>query len=276
MTPAQLLALAANIAKQADKASAKFERALSQVIKQTERRLVTVITTASQGASDAIIKGHNATRTKAEIREALKKGGFDALVEAATSAVFDQIATTVLMLRSETNTLASSGAMSARVAALRALAAQDLLNLGDQLALALWRATARGIFAESSTKQILADLAQIIDDTEAHIRTFYDTSVSIFGRQVEALQAGNDPDTLFVYLGPDDDKTRPFCHAHVGKVYDRAEIDKMDNGQLDNVFLTGGGYNCRHSWIELAKSSGLVDLHGTGARMPEVAARMAA
>lgn len=276
MTTADLIRLADRIAKKADEASATFARGLTLVVRNTERQLAKVIKDASEGASTAILKGRNASRTKIEIRNALEQAGYDGLIEDATGVPLDQMAKAVLALRVADKELATTDAFLARVEALKALYATDLLDMGQALANALWQATVRGIFGAQPVNKILEDLAAIIDDTEAHIRTLYDTSVSIFGRQVEALQAGNDPETLYVYLGPDDEKTRPFCHRHVGKVYARAEIDEMDNGQLDNVFLTGGGYNCRHGWIEVAKSSELTDLHGTGQRVPEIAQRMAA
>ena len=57
----------------------------------------------------------------------------------------------------------------------------------------------------------------------------------------------------YVYDGPDDKLTRPFCQElkrqmAKGKVWTRAEIDAMKNGQLADCFTTGGGYNCRHQW----------------------------
>lgn len=52
----------------------------------------------------------------------------------------------------------------------------------------------------------------------------------------------------FEYRGPDDSANRPFCDKHVGKIYTREEIEKLDNGQTSNVMLTGGGYRCRHHW----------------------------
>jgi hypothetical protein len=60
---------------------------------------------------------------------------------------------------------------------------------------------------------------------------------------------------LFVYDGPSaaDPKIRPFCaalmsQAERGKVWTRAEINELDNGMLPNVFVTCGGFNCRHQW----------------------------
>ena len=53
------------------------------------------------------------------------------------------------------------------------------------------------------------------------------------------------------YYGPDDLVTRPFCRRLVesDRSYTRAQIDEMSNGMLPNVWITGGGWNCRHQWI---------------------------
>ena len=167
-----------------------------------------------------------------------------------------------------------SGAFDQRVAAIKALHELDLLDEGTSVSRTLWQAVTRGIFSARPVDRILTDLYDEIDASEAQIGTLYDTSVSIFGRQVEALQAGEDPDTPFLYAGPADQKTRPFCRFRVGKVFTRAAIDNMDNGQIDNVFLTGGGYNCRHTFLEVSKFSELHDYIGTDQRVPEIAAQL--
>ena len=95
--------------------------------------------------------------------------------------------------------------------------------------------------------------------------------MSVYGRQVEAIKSTGKPDELFAYMGPTDSKVRPFCLKHLGKVYTRAELEAMDNGQLPNPFLTGGGYNCRHQPVAISRFSELRDLHGTGERIPEIA-----
>lgn len=54
------------------------------------------------------------------------------------------------------------------------------------------------------------------------------------------------------FEGPKDKLTRPFCKRMLDKTKDRgltrAEIDALDNGQLPNVFMTAGGFRCRHQW----------------------------
>jgi hypothetical protein len=100
------------------------------------------------------------------------------------------------------------------------------------------------------------------------VQTLFDTQTSILGRQVEALATERlGPDQAFLYTGPVDGRTRDWCLQRVGKVYTRREIEQMDNGQLPNAFVTGGGYNCRHSFIAVA-SDELVSLAGMNVRAP--------
>ena len=128
----------------------------------------------------------------------------------------------------------------------------------------------RGAVSKRAARRLPQQIAQILEDAEARVQTLYDTAASIYGRQVEGEAAGDDPSTTFAYMGPVDAKTRDFCLRHVGKVYTRSQIDTLDNGQLSNVFLTGGGYNCRHVWQEVSKFSELYPLANTGERAPEI------
>jgi hypothetical protein len=59
-------------------------------------------------------------------------------------------------------------------------------------------------------------------------------------------------------------------------VYSRAVIDKMRNGQLPNVFVTRGGFNCRHLWRPVTDPR-LIALADTGQfASPEIAEQVAA
>lgn len=244
------------IARQAIRAGRAFEAELANVWLRTERNLRPLIQDASEGKPTAIIKAVRAAQTKIAIREALTRAGFDTLITSATDAPFDALVQRVLSARAIAGHVdAMTTAFDRRVQALKALYESSLLDEGDDVTKQLWQAMMRGIFGAQDVGSIVADLGDILDRTRPQIRTLYDTSISIFGRQVEALQAGNDPETPFLYQGPDDEKTRDFCQERVGKVFTRAEIDQMDNGQLDNAFLTGGGYNCRHQWMEVSKYS---------------------
>ncbi|MFB3777142.1 MAG: hypothetical protein ACE141_06000 [Bryobacteraceae bacterium] len=83
------------------------------------------------------------------------------------------------------------------------------------------------------------------------------TSMSTFYRMVADRGYGKIQEDLpeavlqFRYEGPHDRVTRPFCERLLksDRTYTREEIDRMDNGQIPNVFVTCGGFNCRHQWV---------------------------
>jgi hypothetical protein len=273
----KLIAAAHKTAETVDALGTRFADQLQMVLRRWERKLGPLVTTTAQSTTSRIVQPLIAAKTRAAIHDVLLDAGYNDLVAESYGSRLDRIVAAVLGGRevAEAGTRISN-AFDARIEAIKALHATDLLDEGSDVARELWQATLRGVFVQQPAERILADLYDVIDSSEAHIRTLYDTSISIFGRQVEALQAGDDPETPFAYFGPADDKTRPFCLLHVGKVYTRSQIDAMDNGQIDNVFLTGGGYNCRHTWIEVSAFSALTEIVGTGERIPEVAQQLEA
>lgn len=50
------------------------------------------------------------------------------------------------------------------------------------------------------------------------------------------------------YDGVRDEKNRPFCAEHIGKVYTLKELDELDNGahQPKPIHIWFGGWGCRH------------------------------
>ncbi len=132
--------------------------------------------------------------------------------------------------------------------ALKEIRFAELLQVGEDIAVQLWRITVDGVLGARPTLDLVDDVADLLDISARHARTVYDTAVSTFSRQVGQLGTSGEADEAFLYVGPDDEKTRAFCAARVDRVYSRAAIDAMDNGQLPNPMLTGGGYNCRHQF----------------------------
>lgn len=68
----------------------------------------------------------------------------------------------------------------------------------------------------------------------------------------------------FLYLGPDDSKCRPFCAAHVGRVYKAKDIARMNNGQGLEVRTFAGGYNCRHIWSPIGLEDAAAEGYAVG------------
>ena len=94
------------------------------------------------------------------------------------------------------------------------------------------------------------DIRQLREDfgsgIAANIETEVRTGVQGFNRTLTLAKAEEADLDLFIYLGPDDKITRPFCDARVGKIFTRKEIAQWDNGQGLPADIYLGGYNCRH------------------------------
>lgn len=138
---------------------------------------------------------------------------------------------------SVTDTLLGLVRNAAEIARQQALFSVGGLDLG-QLTEILARQTGKSIPQAAA----VADTAQ---------STFYRTIADQGFRKIEKARGGP---LRYKYYGPDDKLNRPFCRHLLaaqdeGKTYTRADIAAMDNRQLPNVFLTGGGYRCRHQWI---------------------------
>lgn len=52
----------------------------------------------------------------------------------------------------------------------------------------------------------------------------------------------------FKYDGALHANSRPFCKAHLGRIYTEAQIEQLNNGQGLSVRSSCGGYNCTHFW----------------------------
>ena len=252
-----------------DRLSATFARELAAVWRDAERALRQLL---NEAAAAGAAPGATALRGAVlldRVRRVLRDAGYDQLVTAAASTAVDALLTDALKGRTarEAGMFVQNG--QATMNALREIATVDLLQRGDEVATALWRSLAQHLFTTRPQRDILEDLADALDSDLAHVRTLFDTQVAIFNRQIEATATADDgPAQAFLYSGPVDDRTRDWCLERVGKVFTREEIDAMDNGQLPNAFLTGGGYNCRHVFMAV-ESQELKDLAGTGWRAPE-------
>ena len=115
--------------------------------------------------------------------------------------------------------------------------------------------------------QLVGAISMKLDTTVAQATTLADTALSMFYRTItdrgyRLVERGlpDSMDLLYRYGGPDDKITRTFCHKMLARtrteLLTRGQIGQLNNGQLPNVFLTCGGYNCRHQWIGVVKTGG--------------------
>lgn len=100
-------------------------------------------------------------------------------------------------------------------------------------------------------------LESLADDNDINVETLARTSLMTFYRTSSVIEARELGLELFWYSGPNDDATRPFCddvlNDRTPPIYTIEEILDMDNGQGLDVLVSGGGYNCRHTWDAISE-----------------------
>lgn len=262
-----LLSEAETLAAVTDAVTASYARELARVLRDLERQLAVLAVDALAGSKSAMARAVRAQQLRDQIKTALRLSGYPELTQKASGVALDALVAQVERLQGAAQIAAFTSNDFTRILALKELAKLNLLGQGDAVAFAVWRTFQYGLFSQRPIRDLLEDLSVTLDIEEHEARTFYDTTASIFTRQVESLKS--DEEDVYAFIGPVDKKIRPFCYAHVGKVYTRSEIDALDNGQMPNVFLSGGGFNCRHVFQAVSKVSELADLVGTNQRIPE-------
>lgn len=218
-----------------------------------------------------------ALRLRQDIAQALEQAGYHDLALRAVDAPLDRLATSVLRGAGGSDAVQLAAYDIDALAAMKEIRFAELLLVGEDVAMQLWRITLDGVLGTRPVVDLVEDLSDILDISAKQARTIYDTAVSTFSRQVAQIGTTGEPDEAFLYVGPDDVKTREFCAEHVDRVWSRAAIDAMDNGQLPNVMMSGGGYNCRHQFRRVsAIDVELLALVDTGTRFQDRNAEVAA
>ncbi len=199
----------------------------------------------------------------AMFQKAMKEAGYDRLALAFVNQFPGQLP--LLNKTLATISRAMGGAISAGAtlspADLDALANSQRLTLeslrqtvAEVARLAKQRALAR--YNGLRPSQLERILEKTFNNTSGQARTLAATGMAVWYRQATALalkKVEKETPLLYAYDGPDDRLTRDFCHGlkrdqAQGKTWSKKQIDAMDNGQLPNVFESGGGFNCRHQW----------------------------
>lgn len=255
----RIQALGNSLASVADSLSASFARELARVLAAVERSLLPLLQTPT---STAKAQATRQITLRRELRAVLEKAGYDALVRRAS---VEAVGGLLEEFRAARGVGALGRVSATRLAALARTFELDLLGLGDQAAHQLWRAAVLAIYSDAPQATLLQQLANVLEKSFGQIQTLFDTQTSVIGRQIEKVLTDGRDDQAFLYVGPVDSRTREWCLEHVGLVFTRDAIDRLDNGQLPNVFLSGGGYNCRHSFLAVSDPQ-LVRLADTGQR----------
>lgn len=201
---------------------------------------------------------NNAIVVRAQVLELLRTEGAPVAMTIAEQQS-QAAATEALQKRTKKNEreIAPGAAVTTEPEALAAARATTSGMIGDidpvwrdaaeQIRQAIDRAVSTGLplrdlVAEVRDRlRITRDQSQVV--VEAAIRGAV-TQATVMSAE-RAGQAAGEP-MGYLYDGPHDQKTRPFCLEVIGKVYTLAALKTLDNGQGLPVQSHRGGYRCRH------------------------------
>ena len=124
---------------------------------------------------------------------------------------------------------------------------ESLLSQLDNMAQIIKKEVVRGIISGVGREGVLSAVRGQGSLSDRQLKTLIDTSMNEYSRSVTKLMMDDMPDnTLYVYIGALDEKTRPFCieQMKAGK----QTLSQIQSNFGRSVLTSGGGYNCRHKW----------------------------
>lgn len=249
---AESRAVAAKRVKSIDDDVSAFAKAMRGIAKQWKAELVDLV--ARPGTIENARQIDRIAELQAQVREQLNLLGYERLSRDFVTKSFAEstslAADAVHAAGEEAVDLAMKAIPTQALSVLRSLNLSEMGDIGTNTINSIVGGVVRNAIAGESKRKIIADIQDGADKFANHAATYADTALSVYDRTVhEAVFRAVGIDR-FILEGPKDVKNRQWCADHVGKVYTRAEIDKMDNGtKLMPVWKYAGGWNCRHVWV---------------------------
>lgn len=121
----------------------------------------------------------------------------------------------------------------------------DIATIGEEAAAELRTFIVDAV--RSGVEPDLDALTAKLDGAAARALTLMDTGIASFDREVMTQQATEAGVVWFLYDGPSDDLTRPYCAERVGKRFTLESLDRVPNDTGPNPpSRYCGGWNCRH------------------------------
>ena len=108
----------------------------------------------------------------------------------------------------------------------------------------------KGALGGVSEAGIFQAIQQQAGLSNRQMRTLVTTGLTNYSRSVGKIMMDNSPPTTrFRYVGAIDDRTRDICL----RLWSMGEMTQKQIEALGgNYLIEGGGFNCRHEWVEIA------------------------
>lgn len=256
-----------------DEAVAEFLRSLNLALGRLNTRMQRYIGDFEGGARLAT-SGRNLARAvnaQVEIEEMLLEAGYRRSTDRLMRSYDAMAAMTQNGLRAAGIDARFTDTDVRALQALRDLDVSRWEAVGGDLVSTLHSSLMDAVVSGSTVKELERAIElSLVDEPPiaGRAKTLANTLTQSFDRAVTNRKAQSAGITTFVYLGPNDDVTRPFCAALLSgegdaefnipavdgdpPIYSDADIAGMDNGTALPVFQFAGGYNCRHRFRPIA------------------------
>jgi len=248
--PEPLKAVAASseaLALLIDGISESFRDDLAEIAEGLAASLGVVLEQAAEGGTfTAEAEALSRAIAAGDLSVLLDEAGFTAAID----GLMEQYST---VLAGAVDTFEAAGlprsALSLDLSLLESLAAREesrWLLYGDDMALVAKRAILGSVFEgttlSDTVDMIVEQMGATLADATRDARTF----VNGYARNVQSHIAEVAGLKHFLYVGPLDKITRPFCRPLVGKVLTEKQVGELRNGQIEPVITYAGGFSCRH------------------------------
>jgi hypothetical protein len=190
-------------------------------------------------------------QVRADVRNILLGAGFYDAVNAVVNEGYQDAIDNVydLYAKSSDGDLLLGETELEELNRLKQLDAEEYNKFADDYILSLTRTivgvTGDAVGFDLALEEMRKRVDTLGNKTRAWITTGINSVYTVAGVMF-AIEVGA---TKFRYVGPLDDKTRPFCREHLNEVRTIDDWNTLDNGQILPVSVYKGGFNCRHSLV---------------------------
>lgn len=244
----------ADVAGLTDAAVEQLRRDLTRQVERTRRDLARAIRAIPQGASQRV-RLETARRIGEEIADLLARnfGAASPAFRRASAVIADELTEDFGELGlSDAFTTQALGSIRAQVDGTLQGIAETITTSASELRTAIVDTVRSGV----PPTVAIRDLERAMQTSAAHVVTAFDTGLASFDRSVMTQVASDAGVEWFVYDGPSDDLTRPYCRARVGFRFTLSQLNATPNDTGPNPPATFcGGYNCRHRLTPLVSQA---------------------
>lgn len=220
-------------------------KALERTMRQLERDMTSLLDQGRQlAAADVAL-------SRQQIEQVLMDSGYmettGTLLNEGYQAAIDEAQQVYLETYGE-NFLFAETSLE-RLNAIKQLDLAQYAQLGDNFSTTMSRVMTNLQFGSLDFNEAVQEMRDMVDQLGNHAKTWVTTGLSGVYSDSSVMLAEDNGITEFIYVGPMDTLTRPFCREHLNQTKTKAQWDELDNNQILPVSVYRGGFNCRHQLV---------------------------